>query len=184
MTPEVANITYILSFLTLVADVAMVGVVLLWFLGYPPGAYLPAALTKRVLLWGALLSLGAIVLSLYYSEIVGFEPCALCWWQRVFIYPQALIFAIAFWRADYGVWRYTLPLSVFGMFFALAQWLLQTFQVSLFPCAAFGLSPCARIYFTEFGYVTFPVMAITTLALLVLSSLLARSLESVSTRID
>jgi Disulfide bond formation protein DsbB len=28
-------------------------------------------------------------LSLFYSEILGFEPCTLCWVQRIFLYPKS-----------------------------------------------------------------------------------------------
>ncbi|HYF10308.1 MAG TPA: disulfide bond formation protein B [Candidatus Paceibacterota bacterium] len=176
MTENAALITTLLSLATLVADVLLIAVLGGMLLGKYPQDYLPAPLVRPVLLSGALIASAAIALSLWYSEIVGFEPCTLCWWQRIFIYPQAVLFFIAWRRADYGVWRYTLPLSVFGLFFAGAHWLLQTFDVSLLPCAADG-PDCSKIYFQEFGYVTFPVMAITTLLMLLAVSLVARREE-------
>ena len=44
---------------------------------------------------GFALSLTGVLASLYYSEIVGFVPCVLCWVQRIFIYPQVLLFGYA-----------------------------------------------------------------------------------------
>ncbi|MDA1515628.1 disulfide bond formation protein B, partial [Bacillus cereus group sp. TH40LC] len=38
------------------------------------------------------ISLIATCGSLYFSEILGFTPCNLCWYQRIFMYP--LIFLI------------------------------------------------------------------------------------------
>ena len=177
MTDNVALVTQILSFATVVADVALVLVVLAALLGRYPQDYLPAGLVRPMLLWGAITAFASVVLSLYYSEIVGFEACALCWWQRIFIYPQVILFFIAWRRGEYGVWRYALPLSVFGLFFGIAHWILQTFHFSIIPCAAAGLSPCEKVFFIEFGYVTFPVMAITTLLILSAIALVSRALE-------
>ncbi|MCE9643691.1 disulfide bond formation protein B [Candidatus Parcubacteria bacterium] len=177
MAENAALITTILSFATVVADIALVAVFAGMLFGKYPQDYLPASLVRPMLLWGALIALFSFVLSLYYSEIVGFEPCTLCWWQRIFIYPQVVLFFIAWLRRDNGIWRYTLPLSVFGLFFAGAHWLLQTFNLSLLPCAANG-PDCSKIYFQEFGYVTFPVMAISALLMLLAVSLVSRSFES------
>jgi len=176
MTENAALITQILAFATVVADVALLGVFVGMLFGKYPQDYLPASLVRPVLLWGTLIALFSVVASLYYSEIVGFEPCTLCWWQRIFIYPQVILFFVAWRRVSYGVWRYTLPLSIFGLFFAGAHWLLQTFNFSILPCAANG-PDCSKIYFQEFGYVTFPVMAITTLLMLLAVSLVSRREE-------
>ena len=55
---------------------------------------------KRALVLGFLISLAALAGSLFYSEIVGYEACVLCWWQRVFLYPQLVLFAIALWKNE------------------------------------------------------------------------------------
>ena len=52
--------------------------------------------------------------SLYYSEVRLFLPCELCWYQRIFMYPQAVILGLALWRQDFGVWPYSLALSLLG----------------------------------------------------------------------
>lgn len=59
--------------------------------------------------------------SLYFSEVRGFRPCLLCWYQRVMMYPQALLLGIAALGGDLGVRRYALPLSVIGWLVALYQ---------------------------------------------------------------
>src|SRR3989344_9597668 len=46
-------------------------------------------------------SLSATVISLFYSDVVGFEPCKLCWFQRIFMYPQILILGLAWFRKDH-----------------------------------------------------------------------------------
>lgn len=57
--------------------------------------------------------------SLYLSEIRHFNPCPLCWFQRIFMYPQAIVLGIAAFTSDYRVRRYAIPLSVIGALIAL-----------------------------------------------------------------
>ncbi|MBI5470145.1 disulfide bond formation protein B [Candidatus Kaiserbacteria bacterium] len=125
---------------------------------------------------GFLLSLVGIGLTLFYSEVLGFEPCFLCWWQRVCLYPQALLFGLALWKPDlqraavlYSIW-----LSALGAAFALYHHALQMFPAGTLPCSANGPS-CAKITFVEFGYVTFPMMALSLFAFLIVLMLFVRS---------
>jgi len=56
-----------------------------------------------------LVSLAASLFSLLYSEILNFAPCYLCWWARVFLYPQVLLFGVALWNKDRNVIKYVFP---------------------------------------------------------------------------
>ncbi|MBP9695491.1 MAG: disulfide bond formation protein B, partial [Candidatus Magasanikbacteria bacterium] len=69
---------------------------------------------KNATFFAFLTALFATVMSLYYSDIVGYEPCKLCWLQRIFIYPQVILFFIAWRIKDANIWRYSLPVSIFG----------------------------------------------------------------------
>src|SRR5688572_8071360 len=79
--------------------------------------------------WGLWIAFGvsffASVLALYYSEVLGFEPCPLCWWQRVFLFPQVLLAGLAAWKKDAYMAEYSIILSVFGAGIALYQHVLQ-----------------------------------------------------------
>ncbi|MFC4636912.1 disulfide bond formation protein B [Deinococcus hohokamensis] len=59
--------------------------------------------------------------SLYFSNVLGFKPCVLCWYQRICMYPLALWLGIAALRGDLGIRRYALPLAVAGWVIALIQ---------------------------------------------------------------
>lgn len=59
--------------------------------------------------------------SLYFSEIKEFRPCILCWYQRIAMYPLALILGMAAFRSDFGIRRYALSLAVIGWLIALYQ---------------------------------------------------------------
>ncbi len=53
--------------------------------------------------------------SLYFSNVLGYPPCDLCWWQRVATYPIVFILFVGLWRKDVNVPYYVLPLVIFGV---------------------------------------------------------------------
>ncbi|MFQ5460844.1 MAG: disulfide bond formation protein B, partial [Anaerolineae bacterium] len=63
--------------------------------------------------------------SLYFSEVRGFTPCTLCWYQRILMYPLAAILLVAIGRRDRGAHLYVLPLSVLGIGFSTYHYLIQ-----------------------------------------------------------
>lgn len=63
--------------------------------------------------------------SLYFGEIRNHIACALCWYQRIAMFPLAIILGIAAFRNDYRIISYVLPLSLLGLLFALIQVMLQ-----------------------------------------------------------
>ncbi len=115
---------------------------------------------KNSLLLGLLISLGAVAGSLFYSEIIGYEACVLCWWQRVFLYPQLVLFAVALWKSDRSVFAYSAVLSALAGVIALYQSYVYMGGISLLPCTAVE-GACSKIYVMEFGYITIPVMSLT-----------------------
>ena len=119
------------------------------------------------------LVLAGIAVTLYHSVIVGLLPCPLCYLQRIFLYPQAVLFAVALWKKDRGIADYSLALSVLGAAVALYQHALQMGVVSAAPCIAGGADCAARVFF-EFGYITYPLMAFSLFALLIALMLFAR----------
>ena len=120
-----------------------------------------AFLNSYALTLGLLVSLGAVLGSLFYSEVVGYEACVLCWWQRVFLYPQLVLFAIALWRKDRSVFLYSSVLSALAGIIALYQAYVYMGGASLLPCTS-AEGACSKIYVMEFGYITIPVMSLTT----------------------
>ena len=124
--------------------------------------------------WIALLAaLTASVLSLYYSLVVGYPPCELCWWQRIFMYPQVVLFALALWLQDSRAALYSIALSVIGLGIGIYNHLLQVAPAGTLPCPAQGVS-CSQIFYLEFGYITFPMLAITFFAFLIVLMLIVR----------
>ncbi len=107
--------------------------------------------------------------SLALSEIVNFAPCKLCWYQRVMMYPQALIAFVSLITNDSKIKKYILPLSVVGIAIATYHILLQVFPTA-FQCND-EVAKCSAVQFAQFGYITIPVMAFSTFLFIILVSL-------------
>lgn len=174
----VADLNFILSLGVVAMQIASIVLLAMWL--YPkqvPNAGDILPLVKR---WGLqaalLLSAVGATMTLVYSDILGFEPCPLCWWQRIFLYPQVILFGMALWKEKYRetVVNASIALSVFGLGFALYHHVLQMMPAGTLPCPATGPS-CAQITFIEFGYVTFPMMAVALFGLLIVTGLVLRS---------
>jgi disulfide bond formation protein DsbB len=126
-------------------------------------------------LWIAFgLSLFASFMTLVYSDYLGIEPCPLCWWQRIFLYPQVILLGMAAWKKDSYIADYSIVLSLFGAGVALYQHALQMLPGSGLPCPATGAS-CAQRFLFEFGYITYPLMAFTLFAFLIVVALILRA---------
>lgn len=106
------------------------------------------------------------VMTLVYSEYFGIVPCSLCWLQRVALYPQVFLFAIAWKVKDKTVALYAISLSVFGMLVALYQHYLQMGGGSILPCPASGEADCGKRFMFEMGYITYPLSAFSLFALI------------------
>ncbi|MCQ6278849.1 disulfide oxidoreductase [Bacillus sp. EB600] len=104
--------------------------------------------------------------SLYFSEVLNFIPCTLCWYQRIFMYPLAIILGIAFYRNDQGIFRYTLPLSIIGMIISGYHIALQKIPyLQQFEMCKSGV-PCSKDYLNWLGFITIPMMAFTAFTII------------------
>ena len=98
--------------------------------------------------------------SLYFSEIADYIPCRLCWFQRIFMYPLALIALVALIRRDRESRWYILPFAVIGAGVSLYHFLIEQGVVpDSDSCSLFGPA-CAEVWFTEFGFVSLAFMAL------------------------
>lgn len=134
-------------------------------------------LVSRYILWiGFVISFGAILASLFYSNGIGFEPCLLCWMQRIFMYPQAVLFGIALWKKDRGVLRYALALTIIGTLIALYHNYIDLGGTEFISCGTNAVS-CTKRYVLEFGFITIPLMSLSMYLLLLTSMWTARRVK-------
>ena len=101
--------------------------------------------------------------SLYFSEVAGFLPCTLCWYQRIAMYSLAVVLTVAAIRRDTAIRWYALPLAGIGFAIATYHWLLERFP-SIDAGACSASVPCEFVWFERFGFVTLPFMAMTGFA--------------------
>ncbi len=89
-----------------------------------------------------LIALFSSLAVLFIGEVLGQAPCNLCWFQRAFMFPLAVILGVAAWRADHSVWRYAAPLAAVGGVIAVYHSLLYAGVVPapILPCTAAGPS--------------------------------------------
>lgn len=113
-----------------------------------------------------LVSAMATLSSLFMSLVAHFIPCELCWYQRIFMFPQVIILGIALWKNNTQVRLTSMVLSIIGLLIALYHILLQYYP-AIFPCSNEAAN-CALVQFKYFGYITIPFMSATAFVLLIL----------------
>ena len=105
--------------------------------------------------------------SLYFSEVADYVPCRLCWFQRIAMYPIALVAVVALVRRDHSARWYLVPMAAIGAAISTYHFLIERGVVAdSESCALFGPS-CADVWFVEFGFVTLAFMALAGFAAVV-----------------
>lgn len=112
--------------------------------------------------------------SLYFSDIKGYEPCVLCWWQRIFMYSLIPVIIIATLRKENRIYQYTLPMAVLGLIVAIYHNLLYTGIIDVAEFCAGGIS-CTSKYIEYFGFVTIPFLAFLGFAIIIILSIISRN---------
>jgi len=112
--------------------------------------------------------------SLYYSRIQHYIPCELCWYQRICIYPFAIILGIAAWRRDAGVRLYAVPVLTIGAMVAAYHTWVQAYPPADGTSFCTADAPCTLRYVWEFGFVSLPFMALSACCCMIVLLLIAR----------
>jgi len=121
-----------------------------------------------------MIALGASLGALFIGEVMGQTPCLLCWYQRAFMFPLALVLGFAALRADRDVWIYAVPLSGVGLVIALYHVLLYYGLIpqAVVPC---GQGPsCTDAKMTVFDSLPLPVLSAVAFAAISILLLAAR----------
>lgn len=166
-TLEFVNL--LLSVLTIVAQVFLVlGIIYFLFFGRKGNSRPVNFLARRGIIFAFFVSLVATASSLFYSNIAGFPACELCWFQRIAMYPQVVLLGLAILKKEKVVIDYCLLLAGFGVLVSAYHNYIYYGGTSLSSCSAFGLgTSCLVRYVWEFNYVTIPLMALTSLLLVI-----------------
>ncbi|MBD7985839.1 disulfide bond formation protein B [Sporosarcina sp. Sa2YVA2] len=117
------------------------------------------------------ISLIATFGSLYFSEIRGYEPCTLCWYQRILMYPVVLISGIALFQKNARIALTTAIFSVIGGSISLYHYGIQKLSFLQENAPACGAVPCTGQYVNYLGFITIPFMALIAFVLIFITSL-------------
>lgn len=115
---------------------------------------------ENLLLVAAVIALVASLGSLYFSEVLMYIPCELCWYQRILMYPLVILLGIAAVKKDAGITTYVLPLSIIGGSISFYHYLVQ--KVAFFGenSISCGVVPCTGQYINWLGFITIPFLAL------------------------
>ncbi len=106
--------------------------------------------------------------SLFFSQVMEFAPCVLCWYQRICLFPLVLILGAGLFPSfDRRVVKYALPLAIVGWLIALYHSLLyaEIIPASLQPCSQ-GIS-CTEEYIDLFGFLTIPMLSLISFSIII-----------------
>ncbi len=122
--------------------------------------------------------------SLFFSEVMGLIPCELCWYQRIFMFPLAVILLVALHPLDTRVVRYALPIAIIGLLFTLYHGLLfyGLIPESMQPCRQ-GVS-CADDSMVLFGFLPIPLLSLVAFVAIIVLLLKMRALTNTDLKTD
>lgn len=166
-------VTEVLASATLILDFVLVASLAIFALkkagySFEPiskiGDFISNYSTEVVFVLASVATLG----SLYLSNVLGYEPCRLCWVQRIFMYPIAVLSGTALFLDKSDLRDYVLPLALIGAPVAFYHSMIQRFdQFSSAGCSITAVS-CSTEYTFHYGYITIPVMAFTAFMAIIL----------------
>lgn len=106
--------------------------------------------------------------SLFFSEVMKFPPCVLCWYQRIAIYPMVFLFAVALRRKSRDLIYYAMPILVIGTLISIFHNLLyyKILPEAAAPCAA-GVS-CTTKFIEYLGFITIPFLALVAFIVMII----------------
>lgn len=125
------------------------------------------------LLWALLLlawlaTVASTLGALFFSEVMGLEPCVLCWYQRIAMFPLVVVLGLGVYRQDINSAVYAFPLAAAGWLAAGYHWLVYSGFVpkNLQPC---GKGPsCAEVDLRLAGFLTIPLMSLLAFSLIII----------------
>ena len=106
-------------------------------------------------------SLVATLGSLYFSEVRGYIPCDLCWYQRILMYPIVIISTIAYIQKNARIALTTAVFAIIGGSMSLYHYGMQKISLLQESAPACGLVSCTGSYINWLGFITIPFLALT-----------------------
>ena len=114
---------------------------------------------ERLLLFSWGIAFIATIGSLFFSEVMEFEPCELCWMQRILMYPLVVILGTAYVKKEIYIAIPGFILSLIGAPLALYHYIIQKIDTLSSPNFCGDIS-CTVQYINYFGFITIPFLSL------------------------
>jgi disulfide bond formation protein DsbB len=172
MTTETFELFFaLLTIATLAATAGLVAARIVAGMRGTGSEVLRSVAANRMVICAAITSTATLG-SLYFSEVAHFVPCTLCWYQRIAMYPLAVLTALAAVRRD-DLSVYVRVIASIGLVISAYHWLLERFpSIDAGVCST--AVPCELVWFEKFGFITLPFMAFTAFAAVLVVTTLPR----------
>ncbi len=131
-------------------------------------------MNKRIengLIFICTVSLVATLGSLYFSEVRGYVPCTLCWYQRILMYPIVLISGIALFQKNARIALTTAVFATVGGSISLYHYGIQKLSFLGDSAPSCGAVSCTGQYINYFGFITIPFLALIAFIIILITSL-------------
>ena len=152
------TILFFNNFFAILTVVALVGAVGLLVFRVVKGTEAATLLGHKAVWLAWVVALVATVGSLMYSELFHYVPCRLCWFQRIAMYPLAIVLLVGAIRREVAVKFYAIPIALIGLVISVYHNVLQ-FYPSLEGTSCDPLVPCSARSIEMFGFMDLPLMA-------------------------
>lgn len=112
--------------------------------------------------------------SLFFSDVMGYMPCVLCWYQRIAMYPLVVLFLVGMFQSVRSTINFTLPIVCIGLFIAIYHNLLHygIIPEAASPCRS-GV-PCSTVYINWLGFITIPMLSALAFGLILVILLILK----------
>lgn len=170
-----ASFTSIFNFLLGIGTITFLLLSLYFVFQLLSGSKIPLFWSKNAYFLAFLVSLVSILGSLIYSLVIGFPPCDLCWYQRIFMYPLAFIFGMAHFKKEHVLVKTAFPLVIIGLIIALYHNIVSIWGVSPIPCST-DVSCTVRFVYV-WGFVSIPLMSFASFLLSLLFYIIGRKAD-------
>lgn len=172
-------IAWIIPFLVLLSHITLIVVLIIYLLSFTNSAIhkfwktLFTRIRKDWMQWCFSFATVSTLGSLFYSNVLGYIPCELCWYQRILMYPMMIIFFVGLWKGKKDVYLYSIPLSIIGALIAGYHYFTQHLPkaVALLTTCTLSEVNCGIKFTFHYGYISIPLMAFTGFVLILFLSL-------------
>ena len=169
MSVATVQLFYAILSLISIGVVALIAIVRLLAIGMPSArrgyVMIATVLAPNAVAMAWVVAALAMAGSLYFSEIAHYDPCRLCWYQRIAMYPLVVILGIAAVRRDDGIRIYGRALAGIGAVIAAYHVALE--WIPALDTGACGTGPaCTIVWFRALGFISLPFLALSAFLLI------------------